>query len=248
MTVQPPVDDADVPRYWRELGLPGLIDTHVHFLPERVQAKVWQYFAEGEKHYGVALAARLRPARGRAGRDPRPARRAGLPDAAVSAQGRHGRLAQRLVGGVRAAAGRRCCSRPRSTPSRRRPSTSPRRSSAGPGSSRCTSRWARFDPRHELLDAVWGRLEETGTPVVIHCGSGPLKGEHTGPRAGHRPAGALPAAAARDRPPRHARVPRLPRAGRALRAGAPGHDDVRHRLHRAAHALRPLRLPTASGT
>ena len=54
MTVQPPVDDADVPRYWRELGLPGLIDTHVHFLPERVQAKVWQYFAEGEKHYGVA--------------------------------------------------------------------------------------------------------------------------------------------------------------------------------------------------
>ena len=40
----------------------------------------------------------------------------------------------------------------------------------------------RFDPRHELLDAVWGRLEETGTPVVIHCGSGPLKGEHTGPR------------------------------------------------------------------
>jgi uncharacterized protein len=40
----------------------------------------------------------------------------------------------------------------------------------------------RFDPRHELLDAVWGRLEETGTPVVIHCGSGPLRGEHTGPR------------------------------------------------------------------
>ncbi|MET0763320.1 MAG: amidohydrolase family protein, partial [Blastococcus sp.] len=32
-----------------------------------------------------------------------------------------------------------------------------------------------------LLDAVWARLEETGTPVVIHCGSGPLAGEHTGP-------------------------------------------------------------------
>jgi predicted TIM-barrel fold metal-dependent hydrolase len=38
-----------------------------------------------------------------------------------------------------------------------------------------------FDPRDELLDAVWHRLEETGTPVVIHCGSGPLRGEHTGP-------------------------------------------------------------------
>jgi predicted TIM-barrel fold metal-dependent hydrolase len=40
----------------------------------------------------------------------------------------------------------------------------------------------RFDPRDPHLDAVWARLEETGTPVVIHCGSGPLKGEHTGPR------------------------------------------------------------------
>ena len=27
----PPVDDADVPRYWQELGLPGLVDVHVHF-------------------------------------------------------------------------------------------------------------------------------------------------------------------------------------------------------------------------
>ena len=40
LTVRPPVDDADVTRYWRELGLPGLVDVHVHFLPDRVQAKV----------------------------------------------------------------------------------------------------------------------------------------------------------------------------------------------------------------
>jgi predicted TIM-barrel fold metal-dependent hydrolase len=39
----------------------------------------------------------------------------------------------------------------------------------------------RFDPRDPLLDDVWARLEATGTPVVIHCGSGPLGGEHTGP-------------------------------------------------------------------
>jgi hypothetical protein len=38
-----------------------------------------------------------------------------------------------------------------------------------------------FDPRDRLLDEVWARLEGTGTPVVIHCGSGPLAGEHTGP-------------------------------------------------------------------
>jgi predicted TIM-barrel fold metal-dependent hydrolase len=39
----------------------------------------------------------------------------------------------------------------------------------------------RFDPRDPLLEPVWARLEESGTPVVIHCGSGPLAGEHTGP-------------------------------------------------------------------
>jgi predicted TIM-barrel fold metal-dependent hydrolase len=38
-----------------------------------------------------------------------------------------------------------------------------------------------FDPRDRLLEPVWARLQESGTPVVIHCGSGPLAGEHTGP-------------------------------------------------------------------
>ena len=244
MEIAAPVDDADVPRYWRELGLPGLVDTHVHFLPARVQAKVWQYFADGREALRRRLAAGLRPARGRAAGRPRPARRAGLPDAAVSAQGRHGRLAQRLVGGVRAATGRRCCSRPRSTPSRRRPSTSPRRSSAGPdlqgaragGAVRPAARAARRG-----VGAAGGDRYAGGHPLRL----GPTEGR------AHRAApvtGLLerhPAAAAGHRPPRHARVPRLPRAGRALRAGAPGHHDVRHRLHRAADAVRPR--PTCRG-
>jgi hypothetical protein len=38
-----------------------------------------------------------------------------------------------------------------------------------------------FDPRDDVLDPVWGRLAETGTPVVVHAGSGPLPGRHTGP-------------------------------------------------------------------
>src|SRR3712207_8119647 len=52
-SLEPPADDADVPRYWRELGLPGLVDVHVHFLPDRVQAKVWRYFADPESPYGA---------------------------------------------------------------------------------------------------------------------------------------------------------------------------------------------------
>ena len=36
--------DERVGAFWRELGLPGLIDVHTHFMPERVMAKVWAYF------------------------------------------------------------------------------------------------------------------------------------------------------------------------------------------------------------
>ncbi|GCB45052.1 hypothetical protein SNL152K_2342 [Streptomyces sp. NL15-2K] len=38
-----------------------------------------------------------------------------------------------------------------------------------------------YDPAHELLDPVWGMLAEAGVPVVMHCGSGPAPGKHTGP-------------------------------------------------------------------
>jgi predicted TIM-barrel fold metal-dependent hydrolase len=37
-----------------------------------------------------------------------------------------------------------------------------------------------FDPRDPVLDAAWGLLAERGTPVVIHCGHGPVRGAHTG--------------------------------------------------------------------
>lgn len=35
---------ADVRAFWTRLGLPGLFDVHTHFLPERLQAKVWAQF------------------------------------------------------------------------------------------------------------------------------------------------------------------------------------------------------------
>ncbi|MGX7732667.1 amidohydrolase family protein [Rhodococcus sp. 2H158] len=38
-----------------------------------------------------------------------------------------------------------------------------------------------YDPNDPLLDPVWGLLEDAGVPIVIHCGSGPAPGAHTGP-------------------------------------------------------------------
>ena len=38
-------DEArEVRRFWEGLGLPGLVDVHTHFMPERVLKKVWEYF------------------------------------------------------------------------------------------------------------------------------------------------------------------------------------------------------------
>ena len=44
MSAAPPREDDAVPAWWQALGLPGLFDVHVHFLPPRMQAKVWAQF------------------------------------------------------------------------------------------------------------------------------------------------------------------------------------------------------------
>lgn len=36
--------DADLPSYWERLGIPGVIDVHVHFMEPSILAKVWAYF------------------------------------------------------------------------------------------------------------------------------------------------------------------------------------------------------------
>jgi predicted TIM-barrel fold metal-dependent hydrolase len=179
-SIEPPADDQDVPRYWRELGLPGLIDVHVHFLPPRVQAKVWQYFGDGEKHYGVpwplayavpdeerlaildGLGVRAFPTL------PYP-HKAGM---AAWLNDWSAEFAESHPGVLKSAT---------FYPEPEAPFYVAGALERGTRIFKVHVQVGRYDPRDPLLDAVWGRLEETGTPVVIHCGSGPLRGEHTGP-------------------------------------------------------------------
>jgi uncharacterized protein len=49
----PPSRDEDVAAWVADLGLPGLVDIHTHFLPERVLHKVWEYFDSASEHYGM---------------------------------------------------------------------------------------------------------------------------------------------------------------------------------------------------
>ena len=46
------VKDADVPAFWRSLGLPGLFDVHVHFLPENIQRRVYEQFDQAGPKIG----------------------------------------------------------------------------------------------------------------------------------------------------------------------------------------------------
>ncbi len=178
--MRPPVDDADVPRYWRELGLPGLVDVHVHFLPDRVQAKVWDYFAQAETHYGAGWPITYAM--------PHDERLAVLDRLGVRAfptlpyPHKPGMAAWLNEWSARFADGRpQVLQSATFYPEPEAPHYVAEALDRGARVFKVHVQVGSFDPRDRLLDPVWARLEETGTPVVIHCGSGPLSGRHTGP-------------------------------------------------------------------
>ncbi len=178
--IAPPVDDADVPRYVADLGLPGLADVHVHFMPERVQAAVWAYFEQAETHYGAPWPITYRgPVEERLRRleqlgvrafsalnyPHKPGMAAGLNDWSAAFAREHPQVLHSAT----------------FFPEPEAAHYVPEALAAGARVFKVHVQVGSFDPRHEHLDPVWARLEESGTPVVIHCGSGPLAGEHTGP-------------------------------------------------------------------
>jgi predicted TIM-barrel fold metal-dependent hydrolase len=180
MSVRPPEDDGDVPRYWRELGLPGLVDAHVHFLPDPVQAKVWQYFAAAETHYGADWPITYAM--------PAEERLAVLDQLGVRAfptlpyPHKPGMAAWLNDWSAEFAAGRpQVLASATFFPEPGVDGYVARALDRGVRVFKVHVQVGRFDPRDPLLDAVWARLEDVGTPIVIHCGSGPLGGEHTGP-------------------------------------------------------------------
>src|SRR4051812_28566304 len=180
MSVPPPVDDDDVPRFWRELGLPGLVDAHVHFLPPRVQAKVWSYFEAAEDHYGTEW-----PVAYALPEDERLAvlARLGVRAFPTLPYPHKAGMAAWLNdwSAAFAAAHPQVLSSATFFPEPEAPHYVAEALDRGVRVFKVHVQVGAFDPRSPLLDPVWAWLEETGTPVVIHCGSGPLRGEHTGP-------------------------------------------------------------------
>ncbi len=175
-----PRSDHEVPAYWRGLGLPGLIDLHVHFLPERMQQKVWAYFDAGEKNYEAAWPVEYRL--------PEAERVTRLRDLGVLAFPSHpyphkpqmaawlnewsADFARRTPGCVQSAT---------FFPE---PGVLDYVQAAIEGGARMFKVHVQvggYDPADPVLDPVWGLLSDTELPVTVHCGSSPMPGRHTGP-------------------------------------------------------------------
>jgi len=48
-----PKSDAEVGEFARSLGIPGIFDIHVHFMPEPVQEAVWRHFDSLPRPWGI---------------------------------------------------------------------------------------------------------------------------------------------------------------------------------------------------
>lgn len=166
--------------FWQDLGLPGLFDVHVHFLPENVQRKVYEQFDQAGPKIGRDWPIRYR-------------------------QSRAERVDLLRAFGVRAFSALSYAHRPgmaeflndwaagfaAEVPENLRSATfypEPGAADyvaaaidAGVEVFKVHVQVGEFHLHDPLLDPVWGVLEDAGTPIVIHAGSGPVGNEFTGP-------------------------------------------------------------------
>ncbi|WP_067828657.1 amidohydrolase family protein [Actinomadura kijaniata] len=175
-----PQADADVPAFWRALGLPGIIDVHVHFMPPRLMNAVWEYFAEAGPLVGHEW-----PIRYKQSEEERITHLRGMGVRAFTSLAYPHRpgMAESLNEWTAGFAAR--------VPEALQTGTF----YAEPDAARYVRRaleggvrvWKAhlqvggYDPRALELDLVWGMLAEAGTPVIVHAGSGPVANGHTGP-------------------------------------------------------------------
>ncbi|MEU7156470.1 amidohydrolase family protein [Streptomyces chrestomyceticus] len=172
--------DARVEAFWRELGLPGLIDVHTHFMPERVLAKVWAYFdAAGP------LVGRAWPIAYRHEEDERLAVLRGFGVHAFTSMVYPHKpgMAQWLNSWAADFAARTpdCLRTATFFPEAGAEEYVRAELSDGARVFKAHVQVGSYDPGDARLDGVWGALAEAGMPVVVHCGSGPAPGKHTGP-------------------------------------------------------------------
>lgn len=181
-----PHDEAgQLHRRWADLGLTGIIDVHVHFMPQRVLDKVWAYF-DGA---GPLI---------------------GRPWPITYRTSEEERLATLRSFGVRAFPSLNYPHKPgmapwlnewsaefadthgdvlRSATFHPEPGAGEYVRAAIAGGAQVFKAHVQvggYDPADPMLGDVWAALEESGTPVILHAGNGPAPGRFTGPEGVRR--------------------------------------------------------------
>lgn len=173
-------DVAGVVAFRERVGLPSLIDVHTHFMPKNVMDKVWAYFDSAGP-----LVGREWPIRYRAEEESRleQLRAFGVsrftsmlyphkPDMGAWLNQWSADFAARTPD---------CLHTGTFYPEESAPGYVAAALEAGVRVFKSHIQVGNYDPNDPLLDPVWGLLEDSGTPIVIHCGSGPAPGRFTGP-------------------------------------------------------------------
>jgi hypothetical protein len=175
------MEDLDIPAFCDALGIPGLADIHVHFLPPRLLRRVWAYFDEGGPLLGGSWPIHYR-----------------LPDDADRVT-RLGDMNVRMFTALAyahrpdmasdlndwtlafAAATPGCVPSATFYPE---PGVEKYVTAALDHGARVFKvhlQVGAFSPADPLLDPVWGLLTDAGTPVVMHAGHAPAGTAFTGP-------------------------------------------------------------------
>jgi predicted TIM-barrel fold metal-dependent hydrolase len=178
----PPRSDPEVPAYWQALGLPGLADIHVHFLPELMLERVWAYFDLAQEHYGQPWPIQYRHSEQRRLEILR-----ALGVRAIPA------LAYPHKPGMAAWLNQWCADFAGRVEGAVHCATLYPEAGVGEQVARSLDSGARlfkmhvqvggYSPDDALLDEAWEALEGARVPVVLHAGSAPLEGAYTGPKA-----------------------------------------------------------------
>ncbi len=166
--------------FWQDLGLPGLFDVHVHFLPPNVQAKVYAQFDQAGPKIG-----REWPIRYRGSHEERveQLRAFGVRRFSALPYAHRPGIATYLNDWARdfAAGIPECLWSATFYPEADATTYVGDLIESGVKVFKLHAQVGEFRLDDPLLDAAFGLIEDAGTPIVIHVGSGPVANEFTGP-------------------------------------------------------------------
>jgi uncharacterized protein len=166
--------------FWQGLGLPGLFDVHVHFLPPVIQRAVWAVFDRAGPKIG-----REWPIRYRQSHEERAEilRSFGVRRFSTLPYAHKPGIASFLNDWSRefAAEVPEVLWSATFFPEPEAATYVGELVTDGVEVFKVHVQVGEFDLADPLLDPVWGLLSDAGTPVVIHAGSGPVGNDFTGP-------------------------------------------------------------------